>query len=219
MSQKSEADNAAKQHDKTYTVDIEGTLYEWHNDTITVSEIANLGGWEAGTGVIEIDKDNNERQLAPDEVVELKPGHGFAKKVKWKRGDTLFSARLDEELLLLQSRFPGTRREGNWFMLPEVPVPSIGWNRDKVDVVLRVQPGYPGTPPYGFFVPSGLRINCAVPDNYQDAVGEAIPFPGAWGLFSWQPDDGQWRATAAAIGGSNLLNFALSVLVRLLQGK
>ena len=54
MSQKSEADNAAKQHDKTYTVDIEGTLYEWHNDTITVSEIANLGGWEAGTGVIEI---------------------------------------------------------------------------------------------------------------------------------------------------------------------
>jgi len=33
-----------------------------------------------------IDADNNERQLAPDEVVELRPGQGFAKRIRFKRG-------------------------------------------------------------------------------------------------------------------------------------
>ncbi len=69
-----------------YYVNIEGEKYEWDSETITTEEIANLGGWDPGIGVIEIDKDNNERTLQPDEVVELKPGHGFAKKVRWKRG-------------------------------------------------------------------------------------------------------------------------------------
>lgn len=31
-------------------------------------------------------EDNTERTLAEDEVVTLKPGHGFAKKVKFQRG-------------------------------------------------------------------------------------------------------------------------------------
>lgn len=69
-----------------YYVNIEGEKYEWASETITTEEIANLGGWDPGIGVIEIDKDNNERTLQPDEVVELKPGHGFAQKVQWKRG-------------------------------------------------------------------------------------------------------------------------------------
>ena len=69
-----------------YYVNIEGEKYEWDSETITTEEIANLGGWDPGIGVIEIDKDNNERTLQPGEVVELKPGHGFAKKVRWKRG-------------------------------------------------------------------------------------------------------------------------------------
>ena len=45
-----------------------------------------LGGWELSQGVIEVDKDNNERTLAPGEVVQLKPGLGFGKKHRWKRG-------------------------------------------------------------------------------------------------------------------------------------
>ena len=35
---------------------------------------------------VEVDDQNNERTLQPGQVVELKPGHGFAKKVRWKRG-------------------------------------------------------------------------------------------------------------------------------------
>ena len=70
-----------------YHLDIEGELIPWDKDTITTEEIAALGGWEVSLGVILIDlKDNTERQLQPGEVVELKPGMGFSKKVKWKRG-------------------------------------------------------------------------------------------------------------------------------------
>ena len=69
-----------------FFLDIEGELKPWDRDTITTEEIANLGGWNVSQGVIEIDRANNERTLAPGEVVNLKPGMGFSKKVKWKRG-------------------------------------------------------------------------------------------------------------------------------------
>jgi hypothetical protein len=69
-----------------YTVDIEGVLHPWSRDSISFEEIAQLGGWDPSQGVVEVDKDNNERTLQPGQVVELKPGHGFSKKVLWKRG-------------------------------------------------------------------------------------------------------------------------------------
>lgn len=69
-----------------FFVDIENAIYPWPKSTITTEEIAQLGGWDPALGVIEIDKDNNERTLQPGEIVELKPGKGFAKKPKWKRG-------------------------------------------------------------------------------------------------------------------------------------
>jgi len=69
-----------------YYVNIEGTVHPWDKSTITTEQIAQLGGWDPAIGVIEIDKDNNERTLQPGEVVELKPGYGFAKNVRWKRG-------------------------------------------------------------------------------------------------------------------------------------
>jgi len=69
-----------------FFVNIEGTQHPWERDTITTEEIARLGGWDPAVGVIEIDPDNNERTLRPGEVVELKPGHGFAKKIKFRRG-------------------------------------------------------------------------------------------------------------------------------------
>jgi multiubiquitin len=69
-----------------YTLDIEGRDFPWDHETITTEDLIRLGGWESNQGVIEIDKDNNERTLKPGEVIELKPGQGFAKKVKFKRG-------------------------------------------------------------------------------------------------------------------------------------
>lgn len=69
-----------------YVLDIEGKEVLWDQDTVTTEQIAELGGWELSQGVVEIDKDNNERTLAPGETVEIKPGQGFSKKHKWKRG-------------------------------------------------------------------------------------------------------------------------------------
>lgn len=76
----------AAQKGPKYTLVIEGKEYPWDADTITTEQIAQLGGWDISQGVIEVDKDNNERTLAPGEVIELKPGLGFGKKHKWKRG-------------------------------------------------------------------------------------------------------------------------------------
>jgi len=69
-----------------FFVDIEGTVHPWDKPTITTEEIIKLGGWDPSQGAIEIDEDNVEHALHPGQVIELKPGHGFAKKVKFKRG-------------------------------------------------------------------------------------------------------------------------------------
>lgn len=206
-------------HGPKFFINIEGTIHEWSSPTITTEQLAQLGGWEPSAGVIEIDPDNNERTLAPGEVVHLKPGHGFAKKVRWKRGDSAFEGRLELEALLLRGRFGANLvREGAWFLVSTYPVAGNGWNRDKTQVSFRAQVGYPGTPPYGIFVPAGMRFNGAMPKNYQEPVAERPPFPGEWGLFSWAPDDGQWRPGATPREGSNLLNFALSFANRFHQG-
>jgi hypothetical protein len=70
-----------------FEVDIEGTIHPWDSPSIGVPEIRKLGGLPENLPVIEINlKDNTERTLGEDEVVELKPGHGFAKKVRFQRG-------------------------------------------------------------------------------------------------------------------------------------
>lgn len=80
------ADAAARARGPKYILDIEGTEYPWDTDTITTEQVASLGGWDISQGVIEIDKDNNERTLSPGEIIQIKPGQGFSKKHKWKRG-------------------------------------------------------------------------------------------------------------------------------------
>jgi Multiubiquitin len=69
-----------------YILVIEGEEFDWNQDTITTEQIASLGGWDASQVVIEVDEDNVERTLAPGEIIEIKPGRGFGKKHRWKRG-------------------------------------------------------------------------------------------------------------------------------------
>jgi len=69
-----------------FTLDIEGRLIQWDENTISAEKIAELGGWDFSQGVVVIDADNVERQLQAGEIVELKPGMGFSKKVHFKRG-------------------------------------------------------------------------------------------------------------------------------------
>lgn len=69
-----------------FHIDIEGTVYDWNQDTITVPQLRELGDLPSDLPVIEIDKESNQRTLAEDEVVELQPGLGFSKKVTYQRG-------------------------------------------------------------------------------------------------------------------------------------
>lgn len=72
---------------KKFEIDIEEAIYEWDQETITVPQIRELGGLPTDTPVIEIDlEENTETELTEDAVIELKPGKGFAKKVRFKRG-------------------------------------------------------------------------------------------------------------------------------------
>jgi hypothetical protein len=70
-----------------YFVNIESAEEPWHEETISVPEIRELAGWEATQQVVEVNlEDNTERTLGEDETVTLKPGHGFAKKIRFQRG-------------------------------------------------------------------------------------------------------------------------------------
>jgi hypothetical protein len=81
-----ELDGSGQAQGPKYWLDIEGTQVPWDSPTITTEQIIELGGWDPSQGAILIDKDNVERTLNPGEVVELKPGMGFSKKVTFKRG-------------------------------------------------------------------------------------------------------------------------------------
>lgn len=72
--------------DLLFRVCVEDVFHPWSRPTITTEEIAALGGWEISQGVIEVDSDQNERTLAPEEVIELRPGVSFGKKIRFKRG-------------------------------------------------------------------------------------------------------------------------------------
>lgn len=203
-----------------YFVNIEGTEYPWPKSTITTEEIAALGGWDLSQGVIEIDKDNNEHTLRPGEIIEIKPGHGFSKKVRWKRGDTAFQTRIEQELALLRTRFLDVEyvAAGHWVRVKNYRVLPDSWSSGVIDVAFQIPVGYPGTQPYGIYVPSGMRYLGNMPLNYQEPAANQPPFGGAWGIFSWAPGDGQWRPTANVAAGTNLLNFVLGFNDRFREG-
>ncbi len=69
-----------------YQLNIEGSLKPWDQDTITTEQIIALGGWNPSQGAIMIDEDNNETTLKPGQIIELKPGLGFSRKVRFRRG-------------------------------------------------------------------------------------------------------------------------------------
>lgn len=70
-----------------YHLNIEGKVFDWDAARISVAQIRHLGGLPDGVPVEMIDLDTNEqRTLSESEVVELRPGLGFAKKIKFGRG-------------------------------------------------------------------------------------------------------------------------------------
>lgn len=72
---------------RKYFIDVEGVEYEWDAGTISVPQLRALAGIPAGTEMLEVNlKTNEETPISEGAIVELKPGHGFGKKIKFKRG-------------------------------------------------------------------------------------------------------------------------------------
>lgn len=209
-------------HGPNYYLNIEDNVIAWDNPTITREEIAGLGGWELSQGVVEIDlKSNDTRTLSPGEVVELKPGKGFAKKHLWRRGGVL-DERMDAELRLLRSVFPDVQYDpsGHWFLIPEYrDVGGHDWKPCPFPVAFRPQPGHPATEPYGIWVPNDLRYQGHQPLNGNHPAAEQPPFPGLWAFLSWRTEANQWKPKANVSEGSNLLNFALGFRDRFGSGR
>lgn len=127
--------------------------------------------------------------------------------------------RIQQELELLRKRYPDLeyQEESHWVRIPAYALPA-GWNRPSTHVAFQIPTAYPGTPPYGIYVPAGLTFNAARPNNYTEPASTQPPFEGSWGIFSWAPADGQWRPTADRVTGSNLSNWASGFADRFREG-
>jgi hypothetical protein len=70
-----------------FIINIEGAEHPWDSSTITLAELRQLAGWESTQQVVEVDLQSmTETTVAEDAIIELKPGHGFAKKIRFQRG-------------------------------------------------------------------------------------------------------------------------------------
>lgn len=128
--------------------------------------------------------------------------------------------RIEQELNLLRKHFPNLeyKEDGLWVRIPSYPLPE-GWNQKSTDVAFQIPPAYPGAPPYGIYTPAGLKFKESPPDNYTEPAPSQPPFGGSWAVFSWTPEDGQWRATADLLTGSNLVNWVRGFADRFREGK
>lgn len=130
--------------------------------------------------------------------------------------------RITQEIELLKKEYPDVESKSKdeivWILIPNFPISQNIWNKDKTSICFQIPSGYPGNPPYGFYVEGELRVKDTEekPESYEEPA--ETPFNGTWGKFSWAHDD-SWRATADFKSGSNLLNFVRSFPDRLNSGK
>jgi hypothetical protein len=127
--------------------------------------------------------------------------------------------RVDQEIEMLGARFADLeyRVDGKWIRIPKYPLPS-GWGVSETQLAFAIPVQYPGGPPYGIYVPVGLRFEGKLPGSYSEPAPTQPPFGGVWGFFSWTTADGVWRSTEDPIRGSNLLNWVLGFRQRLEEG-
>ena len=125
--------------------------------------------------------------------------------------------RIEAELALLRLHY--TRVDYlvgdamHWFRVQMLKTPE-NWAPAETPVVFAVTEGYPGTHPYGFYVPQKLNLEGKPPSG--NDVPHPFPFEGNWRFLSWQPVG--WHATANVHSGSNLWGWVRTFMNRLREG-
>lgn len=127
-------------------------------------------------------------------------------------------ARINDELALLRRHFDAVEyieASGiHWIRVASVRT-APNWSSDTTMVVFSVTQGYPGTAPYGFYIPAELMYEDHPPDEL--SAPNQPPFSGAWHFLSWNIEN--WRATADLTTGSNLWGWVRSFVKRFEEGK
>lgn len=124
--------------------------------------------------------------------------------------------RIELEMAILCNRFPNARLENRWVYVPTYALPS-GWSAPVIDTAFYIRDGYPGTGPYGIYVPTGLVFNNEKPNNFTDPAPTQPPFGGSWAVFSWESE--QWFAKSDPAAGHNLLTWVQGFAKRFAEGK
>ena len=128
--------------------------------------------------------------------------------------------RITEEIELLKKYYKNTsyKEEGQWVAIKDYPLPAgFPWNRAITDICFQIPVPYPGSPPYGFYVPAGILYKGSRPGSYTEPANSSPPFQGTWGFFSWAKDN-SWFATDSVSSGSNLLTFVWTFTDRFSEG-
>ncbi len=128
--------------------------------------------------------------------------------------------RIKKEIELLKKHFKKVHfaKNGQGILIEDYKIPAdLPWNSQLTNVCFKIPDGYPGTPPYGFYVPKGILCDGHVPESYKESADNKPPFPGEWGFFSWEQVN--WHPTADLVSGTNLLNFVMSFRERFKGGK
>jgi hypothetical protein len=126
--------------------------------------------------------------------------------------------RIEDELELLRGWF-GDRLDylthGHWVLLREFRIPVDLWTPALVELTFQIPEGIPGQAPYGFHVRPGVAlVSGGAVNNYNFPTSN--PWGDGWGTFSWQLEE--WRPAASVCDGSNVLDFARSLIERFRQG-
>lgn len=69
-----------------FTFFVDDREFRIEQSTITGGEIMDLAGIPREVGLLLIEDDGTQRQIPPEEVIELQPGRRFKKAPRFKRG-------------------------------------------------------------------------------------------------------------------------------------
>lgn len=122
--------------------------------------------------------------------------------------------RLEAEVkLLLEDGWEvDTGPEYQWIVVKAVPLPE-GWNGPETDVLIKIRPGYPTTPPDNFYTDADLRL--ASGNKPGNAPNEETIAGRKWLMFSYHLEGGDWDPHAEPEKGHNLLTYLEGVRRRL----
>lgn len=71
---------------KFYAFFVDGREFQTPEPDITGAAIMQMAGIPLEVGLLLVESDGTQRQVGPEEVIELQPGRRFARAPRFKRG-------------------------------------------------------------------------------------------------------------------------------------